>query len=69
MRPEDVCRSGFVDTGLGFGESHGNECWGKSIIGIRYSGCYQVFWNGREFRNATFFLHKSKIAKQALDIY
>jgi hypothetical protein len=54
LQPEDVRRSGFVDTGLGFGESHGNECCGKSYIVVRYSGCYQVFWNGSGFRNATF---------------
>jgi hypothetical protein len=54
LHPDDVRRSGFVDTGLGFGESHGNECCGKSYIGVRYSGCYQVFWNGSGFRNATF---------------
>jgi hypothetical protein len=54
VRNEETIRSGFADVGIGFGETKGLECFGKSKYPVQYDGCYKVTWNGRGISNATF---------------
>ena len=54
VRNEETIRSGFADVAVGFGESKGLECFGKSKYPVQYDGCYKVTWNGRGISNATF---------------
>ena len=54
VRSENVNRSGFVDVGLGLGQSPGLESFRKSPIPVQYDGCYKVMWEGRGIRNESF---------------
>ena len=54
VTPDECSLSGFVDVGIGMGETPDLENFGKSRVPAKISGCYKVTWNGRGIRNAVF---------------
>jgi len=51
---DDSRISGFVDVGIGIGETPGLENFGKSRVPVTISGCFKVTWNGGGIHNAVF---------------